>query len=598
MAQNERIAYCPEANPKVQPGMWSEVGGEYTHRLYNLCLSPGEPADHIIKIFRPDRSHPGAAQTSVFMTELAREHQIAVPEIEATGISEQTGNRYIVMEKLTGHNIELADMNQNETVEIIRKLHNIPVAGEQWGWIDTQTGIGKFNSWADFIVEKRSKSALRGVLSTGIIPQPIMDHIIKIWPAFLRLAQSPTQMSYLHGDFSPANLMRTGKGIELLDMEQGLIGDPLYDLSVPVRIYGLPALEPMVEMYCEHAKLDPQQAKPRILLYSIFRGVATVEYYQRTSEAPGVARAISNLERDLINLAVFNLQLIETLTAQETLSPRDLRADLHMHAKLPGMFARNDERHFLSEVAKFTFSEKMNLDTIAITNHIEAINGMDDLRASGQVFEDLEVVDRYLYLVSEVQHQHPDKTILAGIEASIDIDGSINVSDKLSRAFDLVIASIHRKVTSMNPDDYTYRIITAIRNPCTRVIGHIGRYYPVTEQLDWDKICCEASIWDKAIEINLSPILHDQFSQKDVDIACPLISAAGLAALQRHECRLSLGSDLHHLPEIDNNQSIRMSRWVMLTKQLERLSEAGIKKSRIINTYSGQEIKKWLLNSR
>ena len=94
--------------------------------------------------------------------------------------------------------------------------------------------------------------------------------------------------------------------------------------------------------------------------------------------------------------------------------------------------------------------------------------------------------------------------VLQGIESDIRVDGALDYDNDVLETFDLVIAAVHTKL-SMTQDEATSRLIRAIENPYTTVLGHpTGRLllarpgYPV----DMPKVidaCRENGV---AIEIN------------------------------------------------------------------------------------------------
>lgn len=102
--------------------------------------------------------------------------------------------------------------------------------------------------------------------------------------------------------------------------------------------------------------------------------------------------------------------------------------------------------------------------------------------------------------------------ILKGIESDILGDGSLDYEDSLIEAFDVVIVSIHSKL-SMSEDEATDRLIKAVRHPGAAILGHpTGRLlmaregsprkgYPVDFERLFDA-CAEANT---AIEINANP---------------------------------------------------------------------------------------------
>jgi DNA polymerase (family 10) len=123
--------------------------------------------------------------------------------------------------------------------------------------------------------------------------------------------------------------------------------------------------------------------------------------------------------------------------------------------------------------------------------------------------------------IERVQEQHkeieklnaayPGFKILKGIESDILNDGSLDYPEEILKTFDFVVASVHSNL-KMNESKATERLIKAIENPYTSILGHpSGRLllaragYP----LDYKKIidaCAENKV---SIELNAHPYRLD-----------------------------------------------------------------------------------------
>lgn len=98
-------------------------------------------------------------------------------------------------------------------------------------------------------------------------------------------------------------------------------------------------------------------------------------------------------------------------------------------------------------------------------------------------------------------------TVLKGIESDILPDGSLDYPEKVLASFDFVIASIHSRF-NMNEKEMTSRIIKALKNPYTSILGHpTGRLLLAREGylVDMRKIIDAAADYGVAIEINCHP---------------------------------------------------------------------------------------------
>ena len=113
------------------------------------------------------------------------------------------------------------------------------------------------------------------------------------------------------------------------------------------------------------------------------------------------------------------------------------------------------------------------------------------------------------------QHEEIDKLneemapfkIFKGIESDILTDGSLDYSDDVLASFDFIVASVHSGL-SMEKDRATARLLRAIDNPYTTIMGHLtGRVllqregFPLDHKLVIDR-CAKNKV---AIEVNAHP---------------------------------------------------------------------------------------------
>ena len=123
--------------------------------------------------------------------------------------------------------------------------------------------------------------------------------------------------------------------------------------------------------------------------------------------------------------------------------------------------------------------------------------------------------------VNRVEQQHAEIDMLneelapfrifKGIESDILADGSLDYDDNVLASFDFIVASIHSGL-KMDEAKATRRLITAIENPYTDILGHpTGRLllaregYPIDHKSVID--ACAAN--GVAIELNANPLRLD-----------------------------------------------------------------------------------------
>jgi DNA polymerase (family 10) len=140
--------------------------------------------------------------------------------------------------------------------------------------------------------------------------------------------------------------------------------------------------------------------------------------------------------------------------------------------------------------------------------------------------------------------------ILRGIEADILADGSLDYPDSILEDFDFVVASVHSRF-NMPKKEQTERIVKAIRNPNTTILGHMtGRQLQRRPgyEIDTDQILITCAECGVAVEINAHPWRLDldwRWHQK----------ALG------YGCIFSINPDAHSIRELDNmHWGIEMAR--------------------------------------
>jgi DNA polymerase (family 10) len=164
--------------------------------------------------------------------------------------------------------------------------------------------------------------------------------------------------------------------------------------------------------------------------------------------------------------------------------------------------------------------------------------------------------------------------IFKSIECDILVSGELDYDPALLKKFDLVIASVHQ-LLKMNEEKATSRLIKAIENPFTTILGHMtGRQllirpgYPV----NFKKVIDACAANNVVIEINTNPY------RLDMDWShIPYAMEKGVM--------ISLNPDAHSIGEIDNIRwGVSAARKGGLTKEMTwnamnlSLVEAWLKK--------------------
>ncbi|MCB9308493.1 MAG: DNA polymerase/3'-5' exonuclease PolX [Lewinellaceae bacterium] len=193
--------------------------------------------------------------------------------------------------------------------------------------------------------------------------------------------------------------------------------------------------------------------------------------------------------RDQVNASkYFDLNL----PTPQLINDKDIKGIVHCHSTY------SDGLDPLKNMAEYISS--CGYKYMVITDHSKSAtyaNGLTEERVFEQWAE-----------IEQLNEEHGDHfTIFKGIESDILSDGSLDYTDEILKRFDVVIASIHSGM-DMNIEKATTRIIKAIENPHTRILGHpTGRLllsragYPV----HMSKIIDACAVNNVVIELNCNP---------------------------------------------------------------------------------------------
>lgn len=190
------------------------------------------------------------------------------------------------------------------------------------------------------------------------------------------------------------------------------------------------------------------------------------------------------------------LELAKNNRLPELIKYSDLKGSLHNHSTW------SDGVHTLEEMAVFCRDE-LKLEYLGICDHSKSAfyaNGLNEIRVAAQQRE-----------IDELNGKLHPFHIFKGIESDILYDGSLDYADEILSTFDFVVASVH-SILKMSEEKATERIINAIENPYTTILGHpTGRLllsrsgYPI----DHKKVIDACAANKVIIEINANPLRLD-----------------------------------------------------------------------------------------
>ena len=190
------------------------------------------------------------------------------------------------------------------------------------------------------------------------------------------------------------------------------------------------------------------------------------------------------------------LKLSKTNSLPVLITLKDLKGSLHNHSTW------SDGVNSLEEMALFC-RDDLRMQYFGICDHSKSAfyaSGLNEIRVSAQQRE-----------IDELNKKLAPFHIFKGIESDILYNGSLDYSDEVLQTFDFVVASVH-SILKMTEEKATQRLITAIENPFTTILGHpTGRMlltrsgYPI----DHKKVIDACAANKVVIEINANPLRLD-----------------------------------------------------------------------------------------
>jgi len=182
----------------------------------------------------------------------------------------------------------------------------------------------------------------------------------------------------------------------------------------------------------------------------------------------------------------------------------EMRGDLQMHT------TASDGRVTAEEMAEA--AKKLGYRYILITDHSKAVtiaNGLDETRARENILH-----------IKEARKKVKDIEIWAGTEVDIMGDGELDYPDDLLKEFDIVLASVHSRMTQPG-EEMTERVLKALENPYVRILGHpTGRQILRRDPFPFDleRVLAAAKKNGVIMELNGNPERLD-LSDRNVKLA-------------------------------------------------------------------------------
>jgi len=190
------------------------------------------------------------------------------------------------------------------------------------------------------------------------------------------------------------------------------------------------------------------------------------------------------------------IERAESNNLPQLISYNDLKGTLHNHSTW------SDGVNTIEEMALYC-RDTLKLEYLGMCDHSKSAFYAKGLS-----------IERVLQQQEEIDHLNKKLDgfkIFKGIESDILNDGSLDYPDEILKKFDFIVASVHSNL-KMDEEKATARIIKAVENPYTTILGHpTGRLllsrkgYPI----DYKKVIDACAANNVVIEINANPLRLD-----------------------------------------------------------------------------------------
>jgi DNA polymerase (family 10) len=233
----------------------------------------------------------------------------------------------------------------------------------------------------------------------------------------------------------------------------------------------------------------------------------------------------------------------------------DLKGALHNHSTW------SDGLNTIAEMAKEC--EKLGYNYFGIADHSKAAfyaKGLSEEQIINQHAE-----------INKLNKSNPNFTIFKGIECDILYSGQMDYANDVLASFDYVVASVH-SILKMNEEKAMSRLISAIENPYTTILGHpTGRLLLLREgyPINHKKIIDACAANKVAIEINANPYRLD-LDWRYIDYAL------------NKGIMLCINPDAHNIEGLkDMYYGLQIAR------------KGGLTKENCLNAFTTEELKKF-----
>lgn len=314
-----------------------------------------------------------------------------------------------------------------------------------------------------------------------------VDHhsLLGIAGEYRRLCEIIDEAVFVLGTEKPEILANQLGNFELKFAEEGTVFTAQTESGLNIRLF----LVAKNDFYLNYFKLTGNEAHVSqvLALAGNHLFVSEEEIYEKA----GLDFVLPELREDLGEIELAKKHQLPTL-----ITDNDLKGSLHNHSDW------SDGVHTLEEMALYC-RDVLKLEYLGICDHSKSAfyaNGLNEQRVYAQHQQ-----------INELNQKLAPFKIFKGIESDILYDGSLDYSDDILKTFDFVVASVHSQL-KMTEEKATERLIKAIENPYTTLLGHpTGRLLLSRKgyDIDYKKVIDACAANNVVIEINANPLRLD-----------------------------------------------------------------------------------------
>jgi histidinol phosphatase-like PHP family hydrolase len=293
------------------------------------------------------------------------------------------------------------------------------------------------------------------------------------------------------------------------------------------------------------------------------------------TELPGIGPYLEKIIRRWINdppetpkppeirKGFLTLVQARAIIAEKPAWLNELKGDLQMHSEW------SDGSSPIREMA--AEADLRGYEYIAITDHAKGLKiagGIDEKQLQRQA--------REITAINNEMYKNGKRVrLLRSIELNLNPRGEGDMDTRALARLDIVLGCFHSSLRKK--EDQTDRYVAALSNPAIQILGHPrGRIYNFRLGLsaDWPRVFGTAAELDKAVEIDAYPDRQD-------------LSPNLVCLAKKSGCRISLGTDSHGASQL-----------LFIELRLASAMSTGIKRDRILNFMSREQLLTWVANVR